>query len=207
MLEGRIKVYFADKGFGFIQVANMKDVFFHINDMPQKHIEPKPNERVQFDVIVFDGKEKASNIFRLDLPLSYDDRNTHQKNQQGYQATISTPREQNRRPKRYEKQKKSSLLSKIAIAVVVIMFVQLAYSFFKKQDSTDVQTSPSTMTQSQTLVSSQSQPSPQFTCDGRQHCSQMNSLEEARYFVRHCPNTKMDGDGDGEPCENDSRLR
>jgi len=42
---------------------------------------------------------------------------------------------------------------------------------------------------------------PSFTCDGRQHCSQMRSCEEATYFVRHCPNTKMDGDGDGVPCE------
>jgi len=42
---------------------------------------------------------------------------------------------------------------------------------------------------------------PRFTCDGRQHCSQMRSCEEATYFVRHCPNTKMDGDGDGVPCE------
>lgn len=40
-----------------------------------------------------------------------------------------------------------------------------------------------------------------FSCDGRQHCSQMRSCEEARYFLRHCPNTKMDGDGDGVPCE------
>ena len=40
-----------------------------------------------------------------------------------------------------------------------------------------------------------------FQCDGRTHCSQMRSLEEARWFVRNCPNTKMDGDGDGIPCE------
>ncbi|WP_228143055.1 excalibur calcium-binding domain-containing protein [Acinetobacter pittii] len=33
----------------------------------------------------------------------------------------------------------------------------------------------------------------------------MHSLEEARWFVRNCPNTKMDGNHDGEPCENDSR--
>ena len=45
-----------------------------------------------------------------------------------------------------------------------------------------------------------------FNCDGRQHCSQMNSRAEAEYFVRNCPNTKMDGDNDGEPCENDSRF-
>ena len=44
-----------------------------------------------------------------------------------------------------------------------------------------------------------------FQCDGRKHCSQMRSLEEARWFVRNCPNTKMDSDHDGEPCENDSR--
>ena len=42
---------------------------------------------------------------------------------------------------------------------------------------------------------------PAFRCDGRQHCSQMRSYEEAVFFVRNCPNTKMDGDGDGIPCE------
>ena len=45
-----------------------------------------------------------------------------------------------------------------------------------------------------------------FICDGRQHCSQMNSRAEAEFFVRNCPNTKMDGDRDGVPCENDSRF-
>ena len=40
-----------------------------------------------------------------------------------------------------------------------------------------------------------------FVCDGRQHCSQMRSCDEARFFIRNCPNTKMDGDGDGKPCE------
>ncbi|MGR1184695.1 excalibur calcium-binding domain-containing protein [Aeromonas veronii] len=39
-------------------------------------------------------------------------------------------------------------------------------------------------------------------CDGRQHCSQMTSCEEATWFLQHCPNTKMDGEGDGIPCEN-----
>ncbi|WOX06133.1 excalibur calcium-binding domain-containing protein [Microbulbifer pacificus] len=48
--------------------------------------------------------------------------------------------------------------------------------------------------------------SPHFKCDGRQHCSQMTSREEAVFFIRNCPNTKMDGDNDGVPCENDSRF-
>ena len=46
-----------------------------------------------------------------------------------------------------------------------------------------------------------------FSCDERLYCSQMNSLAEAEFFTRNCPNTRMDGDNDGEPCENDSRLR
>ena len=46
----------------------------------------------------------------------------------------------------------------------------------------------------------------QFKSDGRQHCSQMRSRAEAEFFLRNCPNTKMDGDNDGIPCENDSRF-
>jgi hypothetical protein len=45
-----------------------------------------------------------------------------------------------------------------------------------------------------------------FHCDGRRFCSQMTSREEAEYFLRYCPDTKMDGDRDGIPCENDSRF-
>jgi len=38
-------------------------------------------------------------------------------------------------------------------------------------------------------------------CDGRLYCSQMNSCEEATWFLKNCPGTKMDGDNDGVPCE------
>lgn len=48
---------------------------------------------------------------------------------------------------------------------------------------------------------SYSKPNQRFSCDGRQYCSEMNSCAEARYFLRNCPNTKMDGDNDGKPCE------
>ena len=42
---------------------------------------------------------------------------------------------------------------------------------------------------------------PQFRCDGRTHCSQMTSCDEAEYFLQNCPGVKMDGEGDGVPCE------
>jgi Excalibur calcium-binding domain len=40
-----------------------------------------------------------------------------------------------------------------------------------------------------------------FHCDGRTYCSEMTSCAEAKYFLTHCPNVKMDGDNDGVPCE------
>lgn len=40
-----------------------------------------------------------------------------------------------------------------------------------------------------------------YVCDGRQYCSQMTSCEEATFFLENCPDTKMDGNNDGVPCE------
>jgi len=40
-----------------------------------------------------------------------------------------------------------------------------------------------------------------FSCDGRTRCTQMTSCAEATFFIQKCPNTKMDGDNDGIPCE------
>jgi hypothetical protein len=45
-----------------------------------------------------------------------------------------------------------------------------------------------------------SQPS-SFKCDSRKYCTQMVSCAEAKYFLSNCPSVKMDGDGDGIPCE------
>jgi hypothetical protein len=40
-----------------------------------------------------------------------------------------------------------------------------------------------------------------YHCDGRVYCSQMTSCEEAEFFLANCPGVKMDGGGDGVPCE------
>lgn len=40
-----------------------------------------------------------------------------------------------------------------------------------------------------------------FKCDSRKYCTQMTSCAEAQYFLSNCPGVKMDGDGDGLPCE------
>ncbi|WP_332309794.1 excalibur calcium-binding domain-containing protein [Methylosarcina fibrata] len=43
---------------------------------------------------------------------------------------------------------------------------------------------------------------PHFQCQGKVYCSQMTSSEEAEFYLDNCPGTKMDGDRDGIPCEN-----
>lgn len=43
---------------------------------------------------------------------------------------------------------------------------------------------------------------PRFQCEaGKTHCSHMSSCAEATFYIQHCPNTQMDGDDDGIPCE------
>ncbi|RWX48043.1 Excalibur calcium-binding domain-containing protein [Candidatus Electrothrix marina] len=41
----------------------------------------------------------------------------------------------------------------------------------------------------------------EFSCQGKTRCTQMRSCAEATFYIRNCPGTKMDGDGDGIPCE------
>jgi hypothetical protein len=45
-----------------------------------------------------------------------------------------------------------------------------------------------------------------YECDGRQYCEQMNPLSEANFFIKNCPNTQLDRDYDGKPCETDPRF-
>jgi type II secretory pathway pseudopilin PulG len=46
-----------------------------------------------------------------------------------------------------------------------------------------------------------------YVCDGRKYCSQMTSCAETIFFINNCPDTKMDGDDDGRPCERQLSLR
>ncbi len=42
----------------------------------------------------------------------------------------------------------------------------------------------------------------QFQCEGKQHCSEMSSCDEAGFYLENCPGVLIDGDHDGIPCEN-----
>ena len=76
--------------------------------------------------------------------------------------------------------------------IVVILLAYAAFNLYQNR-STETATEP--------LPVRKAVPGTNFQCDGRQHCSQMTSCAEATYFIQNCPNTKMDGDRDGIPCE------
>ena len=40
-----------------------------------------------------------------------------------------------------------------------------------------------------------------YKCRGKIYCSEMTSCAEAKFYLRNCPGTKMDGNNDGVPCE------
>jgi len=40
-----------------------------------------------------------------------------------------------------------------------------------------------------------------FQCAGKTKCSQMQSCDEAKFYLKNCPGTITDADGDGIPCE------
>jgi len=60
---------------------------------------------------------------------------------------------------------------------------------------------PEAFVSPEVITTPEPQVSVQFRCDGRTRCSHMTSCEEAKFFLRNCPGTQMDGDNDGIPCE------
>jgi hypothetical protein len=89
----------------------------------------------------------------------------------------------------------------LLVLIILGAIAWFGYSKYKAmgdQEKTAVAPTPASATQASLAIPSSTM---QFNCDGRTRCSQMRSCEEATYFVRHCPNTEMDGNHDGVPCE------
>ena len=54
------------------------------------------------------------------------------------------------------------------------------------------------------VASSNSDPkenNPEFDCGTKRYCKEMASCEEAMYYLENCGLSRLDGDGDGVPCE------
>jgi len=106
-------------------------------------------------------------------------------------ATIEGVQQRTIRPKS-SKTKNSSLTSNILSIAVILGIAFAAYSTYPSW--------------SKKLLNSMSvnfvdEDFSGFSCEGKQYCSEMTSCKEARFYLKNCPNVKIDGDNDGIPCE------
>lgn len=168
-----------DRGFGFIAPAEGRaELFVHISAFPRDGKRPQVGELISFEIEA--GAEGKSRAVRVMRP--------------GGQAKVRASRNHRERPRGWR------WIRDIAVGLLAIVVIGMyfhgksgfpALSSFK---TTEASTAPDRAETSEL-------PDPAAKCDGRTMCSQMTSCAEAKYFLKHCPNTKMDGNNDGEPCE------
>lgn len=173
-----------EKGFGFAEV-NGKKHFVHINALGRVVRSPKIGDSII--VMEFMDTQKGPRIVRgvLDgVPLKPEYENHHSHTSEYY---------------RKRKLKAAAVVALLAIPVTLFSYCQNSLSMNSKS-SLSHQTTESAAEQNVRQENFHNNDS-RFSCDGRTHCSQMTSYEEAVYFLNHCPGTQMDGDGDGIPCE------
>lgn len=226
--EGKIKTYNEERGFGFIEIAGeSKDLFFHIKDFPNKNVPPKVGESLKFLKVQDAGKFKADHIVRLDI--SYQKTPSKIVSQHNdLQIERAVPY---RQPKNSVLSKLITGIGLIIIVILAVLVYgkyqnykiqkqqQLEHLMQEQKRLVSEQRAAlgnlpeqglseqgrknlevSTNTPIRSTASSTSVSSP-YQCDGRTHCSQMRSYDEAVFFLRNCPGTQMDGNHDGVPCE------
>jgi cold shock CspA family protein len=170
--SGAIKSWNADRGFGFIQPHDGgADVFVHISELPRGGSPPVVGEQVFFEL----GRGKDGRIQAVKVWRKGEDHSP--------------------RPAKSRRRSSRSRWGSGAVIVVVLGVVSLN-AYQKRQQVTEATPRLTEMSPVETPKDATT-----FRCDGRTHCPQMTSCDEAMFFLRNCPGTKMDGDMDGIPCE------
>lgn len=170
--HGTLAKWNDDRGFGFVALPNShEEVFVHISAFPRDSVRPRIGETVTFEVQVSPDGRKRA--VAIERPGSRKTSKRHETRARRTSTRLSI----------------TSLISGIA----VLAFGLVGYGAYRAAQQGTTET-PS--------IKPFAEPaSTEFRCDRRTRCSQMTSCAEAEYFLKHCPGTQMDGNGDGEPCE------
>jgi cold shock CspA family protein len=191
-IDGTLTKWNDDRGFGFITPARGgPEVFAHVSAFPRDGQRPRIGQRLTFEIGTGkDGKKQATNILCPTRPTEKPYR-------------LSEP---------VRRRDKPSLFGRVIPLVMVMALGSYGYDQYTRRAPAQTAQTPQMATAAPSsnagFVAESGEPltSASFHCDGRRHCSQMRSRAEAEYFLENCPDTKMDGDDDGIPCENDSRF-
>jgi cold shock CspA family protein len=185
---GRLQSWNDERGFGFIRpVDGGQDIFVHVSQL--SFGQPAPDEVLTFEVgLNHQGKKKALNVRRQSVEVA------------GLAADVArSDRPLHRRPTNPAPQRTGPRTGTVRTVVLFALIVAVAgFALQRGMPRLLGMLGPSEMTISKPAGA---KPEVRFQCDGRQHCSQMSSCEEATFFLQNCPTVKMDGDGDGVPCE------
>lgn len=166
---------------------------------------PTSGERVSYQLGTGkDDKPRAVQVFFPDRPLSLADgfNPPSASPRLGRETSTRSPQPASSRPgsrPRPAYRHKSSWRGKVIPLLLVGLFS--LYSLFSTDSVVPLPVSAFIGDEGSASRSTPQTSAFSYQCDGREYCSQMTSCEEATWFLRHCPNTKMDGEGDGVPCE------
>jgi len=186
--NGKLHTWNEQRGFGFIRpLDGGQDVFVHVSALPA--VRPTPNDVLTFEISAGrDGKKRAIDVRLQQVEaagLAADRERSGAREQRTYDEGHRRRRGGARRGGA-----RSVLKAVIVSALVGALGWQASLHYPQRVAQPVSQAEP---------VARDLPPSAR--CDGRTMCSQMTSCEEAKFFLKNCPGTQMDGDGDGVPCE------
>ena len=172
--EGVVSRWNDDRGFGFLKAFGNDDaeVFVHISEFPKDKRRPTVGERVSFEVVTGEkGKKKAKNLFCPDRPKARSDKADKQLHAR----------------RRHSKAREStSWPGSVFWVVLLVIGTAVAYQYMKREWSERQHRQELRQMSSSTPVVPVQATSSVYRCDGRTHCSQMTSCEEAKFFINHC---------------------
>jgi cold shock CspA family protein len=191
--KGKLVRWFDDKGFGFIRPENGKsDLFIHISALKNMSRKPVIGDIILYEINVdTNGKLRAINalIEGVSQNLTLDPIEKRSKQNAPLQSKEISRR--NNTPKANNSKKGFNPFP-------LLIVIGLAIFTYDKVSKEKVVIEPINISGLETKTKEQTK---QFQCQGKIHCTEMSSYDEALFYLQNCPGTKMDGDGDGVPCE------
>ena len=197
---GRLKKWNAERGFGFIVPdEGGAELFVHVTAFARNGAPPAVGDVLSFEVEPDrEGQKRAVHALRSGEQAA---------GQSAYQPARAATAPRNPTLSRAPKGKDSGFFGKLVTTALVCALLWFGYSTYaNRMAKYEVGLpTPSTLlspTPTPTFSMPGKLPLPAgFSCDGRSMCSQMTSCQEATLFIQNCPGMKMDGNGDGVPCE------
>jgi cold shock CspA family protein len=172
--QGRITSWKDDKGFGFITPnGGGAEVFLHISAIAGRRDRPTEGELVTYELMQDErGRPRARNV--------------------AYVSTADMRRV-------HSNSRRSG--ARVPLRLVFSIVLLAAFGWFAWTKVGGGLRARANASATPASVPAVEAPSEQFRCTGKVYCREMTSCAEAKFYLRHCPGVKIDGDGDGIPCE------